>query len=354
MKIRCKFYLFFMLLPFVSYPNGSDAAYTKTKNIKKAYYVNTDAGINIENSYGNIFVTTWDEDKIELDITIKVSGSNETWVNQRINEIDVDINALKQLVSAKTILGNTNYKAKGNNNSFEINYTIKIPKKGSVTLQNKYGNISTTNLWSNTEMYCKYGKITIGKLYGGKNTIQIEYCLGSTVEYINYGAITTRYSGLRIDSFSRIDLFSDFTDVNLLDGDVVKYTGKYGTLAVEKVKSLEGTANYMTLKFGEINDTFKLTAKYCEINVDYLSAKAHEIAINAGYSNIKVGYSNNFTFDFDISVRYATFKYENDLIFSNREETNFSKSYQGFCSKKGVNILIIKSDYGNINLSKKY
>jgi hypothetical protein len=34
---------------------------------------------------------TWDEDKIELDINIKVSGSNETWVNCT-NEIDIDIN----------------------------------------------------------------------------------------------------------------------------------------------------------------------------------------------------------------------------------------------------------------------
>jgi hypothetical protein len=38
-------------------------------------------------------VTTWDEDKIELEVNIKVSGSNEGWVNQRINEIDI-INAL--------------------------------------------------------------------------------------------------------------------------------------------------------------------------------------------------------------------------------------------------------------------
>lgn len=348
-----KFYLFLLLLPASGYSNCFDITFIKTKNIKKAYYVNSDAGINIDNSYGNITLTTWDEDKIELDINIKVSGTNEAWVNQRINEIDVDINALKQLVSAKTILGNTNYKAIGDNNSFEINYTIKIPKKGGVTVRNKYGSIFTNDLWSTTDLYCKYGKIATGNLYGGKNTIQIEYCPGSTIQYINYGAITARYSGLRIDSFSRIDLLSDYTDVNLLDGDVIKYSSKYGTLISEKTKSVEGTANYMTLKFGEINDAFKLTAKYCEITIDYLSAKANDLAINAGYSNIKVGYSNNFAFDFDINVRYANFKYENDLIFSDREETNYSKSFRGYFSKKGVNKVTIKSDYGNINLLKK-
>jgi hypothetical protein len=343
-----------ILLPASSYSNCFDAIFVKTKNIKKAYYVNSDAGINIDNSYGNVTLSTWDEDKIELDINIKVSGTNEAWVNQRINEIDVDINALKNLVSAKTILGNTNYRAKGNNNSFEINYIIKIPKKGGVTIRNKYGSIFANDLWSTTDLYCKYGKIATGKLYGGKNTIQMEYCPGSTIEYINYGAITARYSGLRIDLFSRIDLLSDYTDVNILEGDLIKYSSKYGTLIIEKAKSVEGTANYMTLKFGEINDNFKLTAKYCEITIDNLSAKSNDLAINAGYSNMKIGYNNNFAFDFDINVRYANFKYENDLIFSDREETNYSKSFQGYFNKKGLHKLTINSDYGNINLLKKY
>jgi hypothetical protein len=44
---------------------------------------------------------------------------------------------------------------------------------------------------------------------------------------------------------------------------------------------------------------------------------------------MKIGYNNNFAFDFDINVRYANFKYENDLIFSDRE-TNYSKSFRIF------------------------
>jgi hypothetical protein len=72
---------------------------------KKAYYVNPNATLSIDNSYGTISVTTWNEDKIELDISIKVSGDNVNWVNQRIRTIAVDIVALKGMISAKTILG---------------------------------------------------------------------------------------------------------------------------------------------------------------------------------------------------------------------------------------------------------
>jgi hypothetical protein len=67
----------------------------KKKKILKAYYVNPNATLSIDNSYGTISVTTWNEDKIELDISIKVSGDNVNWVNQHIETIAVDIVALK-------------------------------------------------------------------------------------------------------------------------------------------------------------------------------------------------------------------------------------------------------------------
>jgi len=90
--------IFALLFPILGFSYGDDLLHSKQKNIKKTYIVNSDAGVNIDNSYGNIFVTTWNEDKIELDIWIKVSGDSENWVNKRINAIDVDITPLKSLV----------------------------------------------------------------------------------------------------------------------------------------------------------------------------------------------------------------------------------------------------------------
>jgi hypothetical protein len=71
------------------------------QNIKKTYYVNIVQRLKIDNSFGSITVSTWDEDKIDIDITIKVSGNNENWVTQRLEDINVDFTALKGSISAK-------------------------------------------------------------------------------------------------------------------------------------------------------------------------------------------------------------------------------------------------------------
>lgn len=141
MKKHYNILILFILIPFLGFSND-DTFISKQKSIKKTYIVNSNAGIDIDNKYGNITVSTWDEDKIDLEITIKVTGGNENWVNEKLNSIDVDITALKSMVTAITKIGNSSLKSKGSSNCFEINYVIKIPKNGTVKLNNKYGNIA--------------------------------------------------------------------------------------------------------------------------------------------------------------------------------------------------------------------
>ncbi|WP_264564096.1 hypothetical protein [Flavobacterium sp. N3904] len=351
MKKQYNIFLLLFLIPFLGFSND-DFTYSKQKTISKAYNVNSDAGINIDNSYGTIFVTTWNEDKIEIEVLIKVSGDNEKWVNQKLDGIDVDFIGLKNMVTAKTVFTNTSTKNNGRNNNFEINYTIKIPKNGSVKLNNKYGNIGTSDLFSTTDINCKYGKINLGKLNGNSNTIQIGYCSNSTIEYLKNGTVTSKYSGLKIDEVSKLDLLSDYSEIEITEGNDVKYNSKYGSVKIKKVNSLDANGNYLTIDIGTLSNQMKLYTKYSNVSIDAIQAKANNVTIIAGYTGVDVGFQSNYVFDFDVSVKYADFKYDNELSVNSREETNNTKKVSGFFKKKGVNKMTITSDYGNVKLYK--
>ena len=351
MKKQCKILILFILIPFLGHAIDNDFLHLKEKNIKKTYYVNPNATLSIENSYGTISVTTWNEDKIELDISIKVSGDNENWVNQRIETIAVDIVALKGMISAKTILGNSNYKAHGKNNNFEINYTLKIPKNGSVKLNNKYGNISTSDLYAEADIKCKYGKVILGRL-SGNSTLEMEYCSNSSIASLKNGMVTAKYSNLKIGETTKLDLISDYTDIEIEQSDAIKYNSKYGKIRIQNVKTLDASGNYLTIKIGEVFDYLKLNTKYSSLAIQSINAKANSVTIVAGYTGINIGYHTNFAFDFNVLLKYANFKYESDLEIDSKEEVSNSKKYSGFYKKKGLNNLNIISDYGNVTLTK--
>lgn len=353
MKTLFKTFLFLVMLPTTMLAHEIELGkYSKQKSIKKAYIVNSDAGIDIQNSYGNVFVTTWNEDKIELDILIKVSGDREEWVNKKIDDINVDIEALKSLVSAKTVFSNNTSGGNGKNTSIEINYTIKIPKNGGVKINNKYGDVISADLFANANIKCKYGKITMGKLNGNSNVLDIEYCSKSTVDYVKNATVTADYSGLSINGFGNINLNADYTDIYFANGNNLKYDCSYGKLNYGKIENLEGVGDYLTIKVGEISNNLLVNTKYSKLTVSEMTAKAGNISVTAGYTNIDIGYSPAYTFDFDISLKYANLKSDGDLEMSSKQETNFSKSYQGYYKKSGSNKVSITSNYGNVSLTK--
>jgi 16S rRNA C967 or C1407 C5-methylase (RsmB/RsmF family) len=79
--------------------------YTKEKTIKKEYNVNSDALFKVKNSYGNLNITSWNENRVVIEVHIKTNGNDEDRVQERLNEIDVDFENNPSMVSAITRFG---------------------------------------------------------------------------------------------------------------------------------------------------------------------------------------------------------------------------------------------------------
>lgn len=75
--------LLFLLIPFVSFASiNIKPKHEKTKTIKKEYAVIKNATVNIENKYGNIDITTWNENRVEITVKITVKGNDLTNVEK--------------------------------------------------------------------------------------------------------------------------------------------------------------------------------------------------------------------------------------------------------------------------------
>ena len=111
---------------------GMKGRHTKEKTIKREFNVNSDALLKVANSYGNLTLNSWDQDRIEIEVHIKTNGNNEEKVQKRLDEITVDFDANNSMVSAKNIFGKNgsswgwNWGNKGKVN-VQVNYTIKLP-----------------------------------------------------------------------------------------------------------------------------------------------------------------------------------------------------------------------------------
>lgn len=355
-------YLVLVLVPFTitaNYGNGGlKGKYTKEKTIKKEFNVNADALLKVKNSYGNLNLTSWDQDMVMIEVHIKTNGNNEDKVQDRLDEIDVDFDNSSSLVSAITRFGDRNNNwgwkwSKRNNVNVQVNYTIKLPIKNSVSLSNDYGNIYLDRVDGHAKISCDYGKMEIGQLRGRNNELRFDYTSRSTFEYINSAEIIADYSGFTVEKAGDLKVNADYTNAVVKEMGDLNYTSDYGSMEVGEVKSVSGNGDYIGIKLGEVNGSVSITADYGSVKIDRMTPQAGDVNIRSDYTGIKIGYANDYHFDFDISTEYAGVNGLGDFEVQVSKVKSSEKYYNGYHGKDNSgNVIRIDSEYGGVTFFK--
>lgn len=349
--IRHNLALLLFLLPCLAFAGDGvkGGKYTKEKKIAKAYIVNSNCALDVNNQFGSIYVTTWDEDKTQIEVLIKVSGNNEDKVDRRLSSIEIDINATKSLVEAHTRIGNM---GGSSNLSMEINYTIKIPKKGAIDLKNQYGSIITGKIYGKANIDCQYGDVNVDELNTDNNNINLQYSNNSSINYLKSGDIHSQYSTLRLTKTGNLKFRGEYAPTKLGEVNNLTYNNDYSHMTVESVGNVSGSGDYSNITFGYVSGNFSTTSNYGNVKVAGMSKNGKNISINSSYSDITVNYNESVSFDFEFNLEYGNLRGTSGLKFTEKSDRDNSAHYKGYYRTQGVNRMYIRSEYGNINLGK--
>ncbi|RIV45005.1 hypothetical protein [Flagellimonas pelagia] len=331
-----------------------DGKYTKEKTIKREFNVNADALFKVTNSYGNLNITSWNENRVEIEVHIKTNGNNEERVQDRLNEIDVDFENSNSMVSARTLFGDRNNGwgwnwGRRNSVSVQVNYTIKLPVKNSVNLNNDYGSIFLDRIDGHAKISCDYGKMEIGELRGRNNELRFDYTSRSTFDYINSAEIVADYSGFTIEKAGDLTIKADYTNAVIEEMGNLSYSSDYGSLEAKEVKNVEGNGDYIGVKLGTVHGNVSIVSDYGSLKIDRLAPDAGNVEIRTDYTGIKIGYHPDYHFNFEISTEYAGVSGKDDFEINISKEKSTEKYYKGFYgSENSGKRVSITSDYGGI------
>jgi len=359
MKPQFKAALLLLLVPTLLFANNKKPVVkqTREKTYHKEYSVKPDAKLEVSNSFGNIDIVTWNENRIVIDVVVSVKGNDSEKIQKRLDRIDVIFTTTNSLVTAKTKFSKKksswNWFGSNDNSSMEINYTIKMPITNSVDLNNDYGAINISELEGHAKISCDYGQLIIGALKADDNLLYFDYTSKSTIGYMKSGKINADYSGFTLDKVEQLELNADYTSSEILDVNTINYNCDYGEIKIDKAKTLVGTGDYISHKIGEITETLAINADYGAIKINRIAPTAKSAKINADYTSIKLGYDSDLNFNFFIKLDYASLTGESNLTVKHKLIENGSKSYTGYYgSENTANTITINSEYGGVTLIK--
>jgi len=361
-QILYKLIFAFILIPAVSFANiygGLNGKHTKEKTIKKEFSVDANATLKVDNSYGNINITTYEGSTITFEVKIKTNGDDLEKVQKKLDDINVDFSASSSMVSAKTLFNKDKSNSwwnwgKNNNVNMEINYIIKMPITNNVDLNNDYGSIDLDKLGGRAEINCDYGKITTKELMADNNEITFDYTNNSYFEYIKGGSINADYSGYTVGKTKSLDINADYTKSEIEIAENVSYNCDYGSLKINNANNVEGNGDYLTVRLGTIYKNVSIKADYGSIKIDKMAANAGNIEIDSEYNGITIGYDTAYNFNFDIDLEYASLRDADDFEFTKKRIESSDKYYQGYYGNSNSgNMVKIKSDFGSVTFKRQ-
>jgi hypothetical protein len=300
-------FLALALAPFLSMANDGDNI-EKKRTISKTYAVSPSDKLSIENSFGNVVVTTWDKNEIQVDIEIGVHAATEEKAQHMLDQIKVTDNQGGQVISFKTDIGNMgngkgNKNYDGNERRFYVDYKIFMPSRNPLNIENSFGKINIPDFSGTTSLTSKFGELTTGKLAGAK------------LVHVEFGKAD-------IGALSNADV-------------VLKFNSK------SNVAGLSGNT--------------KVHVEFCSQVSLTLDNSLTDLALSQSYSTINLKAPSDLSAHFDVYTNFGSFKNSTEFNIAEDKDDDFSgpkfdKNYSGSCGKGAAKIKI-KSSFGTVRLA---
>jgi len=304
---KCLALLVFALAPFLSMANTGDNV-EKKRTITKSYTVGPDDRLSIENSFGNIVVTTWDKNEIQVDIEIGVHASSEERAQRMMDQINVTDHQSGKEIGFKTEIGNMGKgKDKDNggedNRKFYVDYKISMPSRNPLRIENSFGKINIPDFNGTASLTSKFGELTTGKIPNAK-TIHVEF------------------GKAEIGRLNNADVVFKFNSKSTVAG---------------------------------IGGNSKVDVQFCSQVRIFIDKTISELSLFQSYSTIDLKVPDDLSAQFDVYTNFGSFKNRTGFNISkeNEDESSgpkFDNNYSGKAGS-GSSKIKIKSSFGSVRLT---
>lgn len=312
----------------ISYNDDVQDGNDLVKNYSKTYPIDGNDKVVIDNRYGNVVVTTWPRNEIKVDVQIKAGAGNSDNAQKVLDNVSISDAKDGNTVSFKTNINEIKsswmsiFNGNKGNHHIEINYTVYMPAKNELVIDDRYGAIVLPDM---------DGRITINSAYGSFKAGLLP----------NESAIRVKYGS------------ADIAGVGTSAIEV-----SYGSLNLGTASRLAANISYSGIRIGKLRETGSISIKYGDgVDIKDIDRNMKDLAINASYTNVNIGLNGDENADIAVTVHYGDFNYNNNSVTvtekspgDNDRGPHLTKSYKGYLGKgnnSGKNIAI-NSSYGNV------
>ncbi|MFY0652923.1 MAG: hypothetical protein JXQ96_12850 [Cyclobacteriaceae bacterium] len=322
----------------------------KKRMIEKSYRVGADHKLDIQNKFGRVHINTSATDRIDVSIEIIARGSNDERAQRILDKIDVDIQDSGKLLKFETKLNGINSK---NSETFEINYTVQMPKRNPLKLNNSFGDTYVGDLTGETDIDVSYGDLKAGSITG-RSKLKISFGDGEIDRFMS-GDVEVKYSDVEFDELGDVRIEDGFSDVSIDKAGNLDITCKYGEFDLGELKSATGYVGYSDFKVDRLHNSIEMETAYSGgFKIDEISKSFKNIDLKGKFGSFKLGFEEGVNATFESRVKYCNLDYDDlDVELTYKMKGDFNSEYRGKIGNGNGGRIKVESSYGDVKFLER-
>lgn len=286
------------------YPGGLLGQVYSDKKVRN-FKVTEKTTVEVSNKYGKIHVVTWDKDSVRFEVDLRISASSYQKMDKLRNNIDFEFTATKYYVVAKTVFTSpTNLisdfvDAFIPSNPVTINYMVYVPKKVSLKIENKFGDIYMDDFNGNLEIILSNGDLKANRLSGSPKVI-ISSCDG-TINSITDGKVIVSYSDLQIKEAGKVNLETKSSRITIDRAVNINIDSKRDKYEIEAADYISTVGYFSTYSIGNLRRELRCNLKYGDLKVGQIADVFSFINIESEYTDVILYFYRRTSYNLDIT-----------------------------------------------------
>ncbi|MHA7059011.1 hypothetical protein ACWGOQ_0017430 [Aquimarina sp. M1] len=321
-----------------------------SKSIKKAYNFTNAGELQLENKYGNIIITGWNQNKIQIAIDITVNKKDKEDAKDLLSRIRPFINATDDFV---TIVSNIEEKSdsffskifnrvnpfdfdKGN---IQIDYKISLPTNAEIQINNKFGDIIISNWNGKLKTNLQHGDMWVNSNIVNAN---IEMKFGKLqTKSITYGKIELKNSEFNHETSKNLRVLSSGSTIIIEQVTHLEIYSSKDKISIGKVDEIKGELEFSNIILENVKKDINLTLDIADFRVKRITEPDATIAIDQKSSELNINISK-LNFDFSASLEHGllripkTFRNIENKVIDEKRRLRDIKAMYGIASNRGT------------------
>ncbi len=300
-----------ILLLFLSSGYYIQAQEEVTKTIEKSYNFTNAGEVHLENKYGNITVTGWAQNKVQITIDIIVSQEHKEDAKnlmERIkpsiitseNFINVFANIEERSSSFLSRLLNSVNPFDLDKGSVRIDFNIKLPSNANIQIVNKFGDVIINDWYGKLETRLQHGDMWINN---DLDNASIELKYGKlNAKSITYGNIELKNSEeFNLEEAKDLKITSSGSNIYVTNVTNLEIYSSKDKISIEHLERVQGELEFSNIKIEEVKEDINLQLEVADLYINKITKPDSNITIKQESSELNINISD-LSFDFDASL----------------------------------------------------